>query len=84
MAFYLGSFSSIEKSGRFVVVKPTDVPDIIESGTVDLFLYDKIEHEEFCFSDTMNNPETIKENEKTPLQADVSVKFNESIFEVGR
>jgi hypothetical protein len=32
----------------------------------------------------MNSLETIKENEKTPLQTDVSVKFNESIFEVGR
>jgi hypothetical protein len=32
----------------------------------------------------MNSPDTIAENEKTPLQIqpDVSVKFNESIFEV--
>ncbi len=32
----------------------------------------------------MNSPNTVTENEKTPLQkqGDVSVKFNESIFEV--
>jgi len=28
----LDSLSSAEKSGRFVVVKPTDVPDINEDG----------------------------------------------------
>ena len=36
------------------------------------------------FLDTMNSPEIIKESEKTPLQTDVTVKFNESIFEVGK
>jgi hypothetical protein len=30
--FLLGSVSSVEKSGRFVVIKPFDVPDINENG----------------------------------------------------
>ena len=38
----------------------------------------------FLFPDTMTSPEILAENEKTPLQnqTDVSVKFNESLFEV--
>ncbi len=37
----------------------------------------------YCL-DIMESPDTTAENEKTPLktQPDVSVKFNESIFEV--
>jgi hypothetical protein len=30
---FLGSLSSVEKSGRFVVVKSSEVPDINEDGT---------------------------------------------------
>ncbi|CAF0969423.1 unnamed protein product [Adineta ricciae] len=60
-----GSLSSVEKSGRFLVVKPAaDVPDIDEH-------------------DTSENSNDHGENERTPLQAkgDISVDFNESIFE---
>ncbi|CAM4750181.1 unnamed protein product [Rotaria magnacalcarata] len=60
-----GSISTGEKSGRFFVVKPSDVPDI--NGN------DKVNGSNIATT----------ESEKTPLQkeTDISVKFNESIFE---
>ncbi|CAF3694429.1 unnamed protein product [Rotaria sp. Silwood1] len=59
-----GSLLSSEKSGRFVVVKQPDAPDVNENEKV-------------------INPNVMTQHEKTPLhtEPDVSIKFNESIFE---
>lgn len=73
----------MEKSGRFVVSKTADVPDIDENGKlIRVRIY--IEIIIHYFVDRMNNSDANVINEKIPLQtqSDVSVKFNESIFEV--
>lgn len=72
----------MEKSGRFLVIKPADVPDINEHG---MCMNRVACNRALCEClDTNENANDHGENERTPLQTkgDISVDLNESIFEV--